>query len=208
MITNAYGPQSSQDKDMFLHRISTVSSLLGSMHWIIGEELNIILMLEENTGGTKRLDQDNGKFRALIDQLKLIDIETRNGIFTWSNQRSAPQHVASRLDLFLISESLLMDDIVLESNILPKAGSDHWPVSLWLDTGATPKLKPFRFEKFWLTHLDFQELSTTWWRQAEIDHTCMYKFHQRLKNFKWHLKRWNKNMFGNIFQKIRRSSSA
>jgi hypothetical protein len=86
MITNSYGPQSAQDKDLFLHRISTVSSMLRSAHWIIGGDFNIILMLEEKTGGTKWLDQDSGKFKSLIDQLKLIDIETRNGIFTWSNR--------------------------------------------------------------------------------------------------------------------------
>jgi hypothetical protein len=91
---------------------------------------------------------------------------------------------------------------VLEANILPKVGSDHWSVSLCLDTGAMPKLKPFRFEKFWLNHLDFQNLSKSWWEQAEIDHgTCMYKFQQRLKNFKVQLKRWNKNVFGNILQR-------
>jgi hypothetical protein len=53
MITNAYGPQSAQDKDLFLHRISTVSTLLRSVRWIVGGDFNIILMLEEKTGGTK-----------------------------------------------------------------------------------------------------------------------------------------------------------
>jgi hypothetical protein len=28
----------------------------------------------------------------------------------------------------------------------------------------------------------------------------MYRFQQKLKNFKRHLKEWNKNVFGNIFQ--------
>jgi hypothetical protein len=31
----------------------------------------------------------------------------------------------------------------------------------------------------------------------------MYKFQRRLKNFKQHLKKWNKNSFGNIQQSIR-----
>jgi hypothetical protein len=66
-----------------------------------------------------------------------------------------------------------------------------------------PKLKPFRFEKFWLSHPDFQNISESWWKQAEIDHgTCMYKFQQRLKNFKSQLKRWNRNVFGNILQRM------
>jgi hypothetical protein len=80
----------------------------------------MILSLEEKTGGTKWLDQDNGKFRALIDQLNLVDIETRNGIFTWSNHRSGHQQVACRLDRFLISEALLLEDPTIEANILPK----------------------------------------------------------------------------------------
>jgi exonuclease III len=120
MITNAYGKQSAQDKDMFLHKISIVSSLLGSTHWIIVGNFNIILALEEKIGGTKQIDQDNYKFRTLIDQLKLIDIETRNGFFTWSNQRSGNQHVARRLDHILISESIMLDDPVLEANIPQK----------------------------------------------------------------------------------------
>jgi len=121
--------------------------------------------------------------------LQLIDIETKNGFFTWSNQRSGPKHVARRINRFLISESIMLDDMVFEENSLPKSGSDDWPVSLWLDTRETTKLKPFWFEKFWLTHPDFWEISTTRWRQEEIDHgTCMHKFQQRIKNFKWHLK--------------------
>jgi hypothetical protein len=65
---------------------------------------------------------------------------------------------------------------------------------------AIPKLKPFRFEKFWLTHPDFQELSQQWWENAEIHHgTRMYRFQQRLKNFKHQLRQWNKDAFGNIF---------
>jgi endonuclease/exonuclease/phosphatase family metal-dependent hydrolase len=53
------------------------------------------------------------------------------------------QHIASRLDHFLISENLMLEGPLIEANILPKSGSDHWPVQLWVDTIATPKYKPF-----------------------------------------------------------------
>jgi exonuclease III len=62
MLTNAYGSQSAHDKDLFLHMISTVSALMGSMCWIVGGDFNIILTLKEKSGGTKRLEQDSGKF--------------------------------------------------------------------------------------------------------------------------------------------------
>jgi hypothetical protein len=161
------------------------ASLVGQKCWIVGGDLNIILTLEEKKGGKKHLEQDNIKLQELIDSLKLVDIETGNGTFTWSNRQSGPQQIASRLDHFLISETLMLEGPMVEANILPKSGSDHWPVQLWIDTIATPKLKPFRFEKFWLTHPDFQELSRIWWTNTEIQQgTKMYRFQQRLKKFK------------------------
>jgi len=116
----------------------------------------MILTLEEKTGGIKRLEQENGKFKALIDHLKLVDIENSNGIFTWSNRRSGNQHIACRLDHFLVIEEIMESGSHLESLILPKVGSDHWPLDLQLDLGEPPRYKPFLFEKFWLAHLDFQ----------------------------------------------------
>jgi hypothetical protein len=97
-----------------------------------------------------------------------------------------------------------VEDPAIEANILPREGSDHWPVSLFLDARAMQKFKPFRFEKFWVSHPDFQQLAKSWWNQTKIEHdTFMYKFKQRLKNFKQHLKIWNKTTFGNIFQRMK-----
>jgi exonuclease III len=199
-ITNVYGPQTIQDKESFLQSLRHVQTLICTPHWIVGGDFNIILTLEEKSGGLKRLDQDSGRFKTLIEQLNLVDMETRNGIFTWSNRRTGHQHVACRLDRFLVTDALLESDQAMEANIMPKAGSDHWPIEFCLNPGRPPRPKPFRFEKFWLTHPNFLQLAQTWWDQAEIDHgTHMYKFQQRLKNFKILLKRWNKTTFGDIF---------
>ena len=149
----------------------------------------MIMSLEEKIGGSNRLEKDSGKFKTLPEQLKLVDIENNNGTFTWSNRRSGNQHVACWLDRFLLTEELIERDICMESLILPKAVYDHWPITLQLAIEATPKFKPFRFEKFWLTHPDFQQLAKTWWIQAEVDQgTKMYRFQERLKNFKQMLK--------------------
>jgi exonuclease III len=202
-ITNVYGPQNQQDKDKLMQRLELIRTLVSTRNWILGGDFNMILTPEEKTGGTKRLEQDSGKFKALIDNLKLVDIENNNGTFTWSNRRSGAQHIACRLDRFLVSEELMESGSQLESLIIPRAGSDHWPLLLSMNIHDTPKLKPFRFEKFWLLHPDFQQLAKDWWAQAEINHgSNMYKLQQRLKNFKMLLKQWNKNCFGDIFQSI------
>jgi exonuclease III len=115
-ITNVYGPQSQQDKESFMKWINHIKTLLSTPNWILGGDFNMILTLEEKTGGTKRLEQDSGKFKTLIDQLNLVDIETHNGTFTWSNRRTGHQQVACRLDRFLVVEELLEKDPAMEAS--------------------------------------------------------------------------------------------
>jgi exonuclease III len=128
VITNAYGPQLTQEKYYFLDSLDYINVLRGQERWILGGDFNMILTLEEKSGGLKRLDQDSTKFIHLIDRLNLIDIETRNGSFTWTNKRAGVQHIANRLDHFLISENIMLEGPLIEANILPRTSSDHWPV--------------------------------------------------------------------------------
>ena len=43
----------------------------------------------------------------LIADLDLLDISLRNMKYTWSNKRVEIRHVATRLDRFLVSSTLL-----------------------------------------------------------------------------------------------------
>ena len=89
-----------------MEQLALIKTLVTTQKWILGGDFNMILSLEEKTGGTKKLEQDNGKFKTLIDHLKLVDIENSNGTFTWLNRRSGAQHIACRLDHFLVLETL------------------------------------------------------------------------------------------------------
>ena len=91
MITNAYRPQNSQDKDLFLKSLTYLGSLADRKRWIIGGDFNMILTLEEKRGGEKHLEPDNAKFQELIENLRLVDIESGNGTYTWTNKRSGHQ---------------------------------------------------------------------------------------------------------------------
>jgi exonuclease III len=128
-----------------MQSLKIIKTLISTRNWILGGDFNMILMLEEKIGGTKKLEQDSGKFKTLIDQLKLVDIESSNDTFTWSNRRSGAQHIACRLDCFLISEELMDSGSQLESLIIPRAGSDHWSLILNVNIHDTTKFKPFRF---------------------------------------------------------------
>lgn len=142
-LTRIYGTTTPRDKQAFLKSLSYLPSLTQYNRWIVGGDFNIIRNLEEKTGGSRRLDRDSGDFNSLIDDLRLIDLEASNGIHTWSNRRTGMHQIACKLDRFLISEPLMMDDTAMESTILNLLGSDHWPIQLWLEVPATPRKKPF-----------------------------------------------------------------
>jgi exonuclease III len=156
-LTNVYGPASPRDKQAFLRSLHYVASLAQHNNWTVGGDFNIIRSLEEKRGGSRRLDRDFGDFNTLIDDLHLIDLDTNNGLHTWTNRRTGIHQITCKLDRFLISESLMMEGIAMEAAILNISGSDHWPLQLRMDILATPRKKPFRFEKFWLDHPKFQE---------------------------------------------------
>jgi hypothetical protein len=70
------------------------------------------------------LDRDAKDFSNFIDGAEMGDIQTKNGQFTWNNKRMTQFQVATRLDRFLISESIMMQGLTLDCNILPWGGSD------------------------------------------------------------------------------------
>jgi exonuclease III len=200
-LTTVYGPATPRDKQTFLESLNYLSSLNQHHNWIVGGDFNIIRSLEEKKGGSRRLDRDSDAFNNLIDDLSLVDLEAINGTHTWTNRRTGTHQIACKLDRFLVSEPTILDGTAVETTILNRTGSDHWPIQLWMEVPATPGKKPFRFEQFWLDHPDFQANIQGWWKEAEINHgTKMYRFQQKLKNLKLRLKSWNRHTFGNIFE--------
>jgi hypothetical protein len=68
------------------------------------------------------LDRDAGEFSTFIDTAEMVDIKTNNGQLTWNNKRINQHQVATRLDRFLVSESIIMQGLTLYCNILPWGG--------------------------------------------------------------------------------------
>jgi len=92
----------------------------------------------EKKGGTRIFYRDVEEFSNFIDREEMLDLQTKNGQFTWNNKWMNQFQVATRIDLFLVSESIIMQGITLYCNILPWGGSDHWPVQLEVGFQITP----------------------------------------------------------------------
>eukprot|EP00253_Pinus_taeda_P004728 PITA_04728 len=188
------------DKLRFLDSLVDLKDRYVGIPWIMRGDFNMIRSLSEKKGGTRSLSKDSLAFQTFIDNMKLVDTDTSNGLFTWNNKRGGESHVASTLDKFIISEDLMLIDKEMIVRVLPFGGSDHWPVQLEVQGIGTPRNRPFRFENIWLTHPDFIINIENWWSEdLQIQGTRMFLLHKRLKHIKLRLKEWNKTEFGNIF---------
>eukprot|EP00253_Pinus_taeda_P018479 PITA_18479 len=201
VISGVYGPPSPGEKENFLNSMKTIRRLYPEVDWIIGGDFNLIRSLEEKKGGIRKLDHFMDKFNDLIDDLRLVDIQTINGICTWNNRRGGKNQIASRLDRFLFSEGIMNKDIFIEAKIMPSLGSDHWPIRLEVDIKVNQGKRPFRFESFWLRDPEFIKKVEEWWSQSTIQGKGkMCTFQLKLKELKEKIKNWNKKEFGNIME--------
>jgi hypothetical protein len=147
-ITNVYGPPRQGDKEAFVQHLDWIANHISSQRWILGEDFNMITGLEGKKGGTHTLGNDSVLFNHTIRLLKLIDVGTDNGLFTWSNRCSRAQHISNRLDCFLLSEAIMMDDLAWNAMVIDTLGI----VSLANTTNYQhqwhPRQKIFLFENF------------------------------------------------------------
>eukprot|EP00253_Pinus_taeda_P019617 PITA_19617 len=137
-MTNVYFPQEAPNKIALIDTIANLNSNREYSLWLIGGDFNIITKLEEKRGGRAKLDQDSTHFKDFIHNNSLIDLQTPNGVHTWSNRRTGRHQIASKLDRFLISDSVIHLGGDLSALILPHFGSDYWPIALqWQRPGST-----------------------------------------------------------------------
>jgi len=125
LCTNVYGPQKIEEKLSFLRSLLNLKLRHSSMMIIMGGDFNMIASLLEKKGGIRKLNKDAEVFAEFIGSAKLVDIQPKSGAFTGNNRREGEKQIASCLDRFLISEGILLERIIVESDILPSGGSDH-----------------------------------------------------------------------------------
>eukprot|EP00253_Pinus_taeda_P017843 PITA_17843 len=199
-ISNVYFPQDAGSKKALLDTIEALSRNRQHPLWIAAGDFNMITKLEEKVGGRSRLEPEVEHFKDFIQRASLIDLPFCNGTFTWSNHSGGKHEIASKLDCFLISDNAVHLGGDLTAEILAHSGSDHWPIVLhWQRPGNKTK-RPFRFEGFWLTHPAFKDfIRNTWSSFLPPEGTKMFQLQQKLHFIKGHIKQWNRETFGNIF---------
>lgn len=140
---------------------------------IIGGDLNIIFDPKEKRGGTYSRDPFLTTVENIILQRK----------YTWTNNRTGENHIAARLDRFLVSSSIMMGKRIVINKILPKLSSDHKPVLLCLKEEEDLGSLPFRFSPLWVEREGFMETVQAAW-STEVSGSPSYVWEQKIKKYK------------------------
>ncbi|RAL46290.1 hypothetical protein DM860_016723 [Cuscuta australis] len=85
---------------------------------------------------------------------------------------------------------------------LDRVGSDHAPLLVECKSHECPPARPFTFLNVWTEHEDFQRVVADSWRE-DIAGSPMFVFGAKLKRLAHSLKRWNRDTFGHIFDRLK-----
>ena len=191
-IGNVYGPTMNAQKDRFWDSLEEQCEDKKLLPCFIVGDFNVTISFDERRGGTKIRDPFGERLEDLISQWILTDIKPKNGIFTWSNKRIGPGHIAARLDHFLVSTHLL--NAYPETKILSSCVSDHKPISLFFPPVENLGPLPFKYNRIWLESKGLKDIIIQAWR-CFIPGSPAFSCEQKLKRIKAALKLWVKNHF-------------
>lgn len=97
--------------------------------------------------------------------MELIDLPCIGGRFTWYDDIGA---TLSKSDKFLLSENLISIWKLTCERVGQRDLSYHFPI--WLKSGCLDwGLKPFKFNKRWLKHVDFRNFIKEGWKLLKVE---------------------------------------
>ncbi|GLJ31650.1 hypothetical protein SUGI_0635860 [Cryptomeria japonica] len=115
--------------------------------FFLGGDLNVIRAASEKRGGVQIESLAQREFNSWIFNCGLIEVNMKNGNYTWSNMRVGSNNIAKRLDRSLFKGDMASFNFTFNSTIIYAAGSDHYPITLHIKEEEKHKRCPFKFER-------------------------------------------------------------
>ncbi|GJZ87413.1 RNA-directed DNA polymerase, eukaryota, partial [Tanacetum coccineum] len=127
-------------------------------------------------------------FNDFIAKAGLTEVPLGGCIFTWCHKTASKM---SKLDRFLVSDSLLCNCPRISSVTLDRYLSDHRPILMResiYDYGPIP----FKFYHYWFEIDGFDKLVEDSWNEIHVvDNNAYVRFMKKLKLLKERIKAWN-----------------
>ena len=146
---------------------------------------------KEKAGGVYGRDPMLKWVDNFILSWELIYFKPKRGRFTWSNNIIGSTNISTRLYLFLVQSSFLVDKTIISSSILPKISPDHKLILLQIEGEEDLGPIPFSFSPSWKDKDGLMSTVTLAWETPVIG-SPNYVWERKLINTKAALKNWVK----------------
>ena len=164
---------------------------LWEMPWCIGGDFNVTLFQNERSGGVQRR-RAVAAFADFTAEMGLMDLPLARGVSTWANNVSW-----SRLARFLVSPEWELRYPGLIQKKLLRVCSDHAPIILTRGCLQNGK-SSFKFENMWLKDEGFVDKVRSWWSSFSFMGSPSFILAKKLRALKGEIKRWNREVFGDV----------
>lgn len=169
--------------------------------WTIIGDFNEILLPSEHKGGIfSYMKADH--FAQALNTCDMLDMEFFGTKFTWQGNCRGNRAIAKRLDRGVCDcrWRLMFPEATMQH--LVKRHSDHNTLLMRCSTRGTSRQDhPFRFQAVWCTHNEYHNVVKEAWKKDGSDVVTS------LHNVSTDSITFNKEVFGNIFEKKRKLES-
>ncbi|GAU50480.1 hypothetical protein TSUD_409650 [Trifolium subterraneum] len=165
--------------------------------WCFIGDFNTILGAHEHRGNAIPARAPIEDFQNWTDSNYLLHLSTSGATFTWSNGRGGSRHTERRLDRTICNQDWVDACTSMNCSTLVRTTSDHYPLLLDCNTHDLSFKASFKFMKMWSLHEGCHAVIADSWKENVIG--CpMFILSTKLKRLKEKLRRWNKDIFGNV----------
>jgi hypothetical protein len=191
--TTVYGPQSDQDKMMFINEIKDLKSVVLPQWFLIGD-FNLLYRASDksNHNINRRL---LNSFRAAVNLLELSELRLHGRRFTWIS--TCQQQTRTKIDhaFFSADWNVMFSQCHLAA--ITSSMSDHCAFLL-IGQVIHRRFRGIRFENYWLSLCGFQEPVSTNWALPVINRDAMRVLHIKLSRLGKALRLWSRVRIRNI----------
>lgn len=197
---NIYAPTIEARRRSLWEELTSFRATLPNIPWILVGGFNCTLRPLDKKGVNEIFSRDMGKFNIFLLGNHLMEVDMKNGKFTWINRRLRDNLIQFRLDRFFLSQEVVGLFGAAMGISFPRTSSDHNPIMLEMGEKIVVFGSPFHFENMWMSHESLEDLIQRWWADP-LSGLKLSQCAKKLKFLKGKLKTWNKEVFGNIFTK-------
>lgn len=171
-----------------------------SSPWLVVGDFNVVLNQEEKLGGCHINLNECAEFSNMISQVGLTNMGYTGSKFTWHNNRLSGSTISERQDRAL-GNTESTSKFFTKVEHLNRTCSDHTPLLISINN-LEARGGSFRFLNVWAYHHQFMEVVKEAWN-TNIQGRPMVRFFNKLKEVERRLQVWNREIFGQVGQRVK-----